>query len=131
MAEFIKVATLDLYDEDTGEWVEEDHWWTEGETVYRSDYLDAEGNPIVVTVPDHYKTDLASIPKFPPGLRTLLIRNGHHRMAAVIHDYLCGVEGFDRKLADKIFLEAMRLLGVGRIRSRLMYWAVSIVTMFK
>ena len=74
MAKFLKVATLDVY---------EDHWWTEGETWYESDLTDE-----LIVVPDHFKTDLASIPKFPPGLRTILIRNGHHRMAALVHDYL-------------------------------------------
>jgi hypothetical protein len=129
MARFINVPTFDIYDEETGEWVEADHWWTEGRTVYQSDLIGEDGLPVRVEVPDRFLTDLASIPKIPPGLRTLLIRNGHHRIAAVVHDYLCqlGLE-FPRRLADKIFYEAMKLRGVPRIRRRLMYIAVRLNT---
>lgn len=129
MARFINVPTFDIYDEDTGEWAAEDHWWTEGVLNYQSDLIGEDGKPVYVSVPDRFQTDLASIPKFPPGLRTLLVRNGHHRIAAVVHDYLCrlGLE-FPRRLADKIFLEAMKLRGVPRIRRRLMYIAVRINT---
>ena len=129
MAKFIKVPTFDIYDEETGQWAPADQWWTEGELVYQSDILDPEGEPYLITVPDRFQTDLASIPKFPPGLRTILIRNGHHRIAAVPHDYLCRLgKAFPRRIADAIFLEAMRLRGVTKFKSRLMWLAVRINT---
>lgn len=125
MARFVNVPTFDIYDEETDEWADEDQWWTEGQLVYHSDLLGEDGIPVQVTVPDKFMTDLASIPRFPWGLRTLLIRNGHHRIAAVVHDYLCrlGLE-FPRRLADQIFYEAMRLRNVPPLRAKVMYMAV-------
>ncbi len=125
MPKFIKIPTFDIYDEETDEWVGADQWWTDGKLIYQSDLIGLDGKPVLVIVPDRFKTDLASIPKFPPGLRTLLIRNGKHRIAAVPHDYLCRLgKKFPRRLADAIFLEAMKLRGVGRIKRRLMWFAV-------
>ena len=124
MARFIQVPTFDIYDEEIGQWAPPDEWWTDGQLIYQSDILDKDGEPILVTVHDRFLTDLASIPKFPPGLRTLFIRNGKHRIAAVVHDYLCRRKSFPRVLADKIFLEAMALREVGKIKRTLMYWAV-------
>lgn len=126
MAKFLKVPTFDIYDEETGEWAKPDEWWTNGVLVYETDLMES-----YVTVPHWFLTDLASIPKFPPGLRTIFIRNGNHRIAAVIHDFLCRKKNFPRKLADQIFLEAMRLRGVGKLKSRLMYWAVRIGAIVK
>ena len=125
MAKFIKVPTFDIYDEETGKWAPPDEWWLEGELVYLSDILDPQGDPYLITVPDRFPTDLASIPRFPPGLRTILIRNGKHRIAAVPHDYLCRLgKAFPRRVADAIFLEAMKLRGVTRFKRRLMWFAV-------
>lgn len=125
MARFIAVANFDIYDEETGKWAEPDQWWLDGEMIYQSSLLGEDGKPVLVTVPDKYPTDLASIPNFPPLLRTLFIQNGRHRPAAVVHDFLCrlGLE-FPRRLADKIFLEAMKLCRVPRWHRYPMYWAV-------
>jgi len=128
MARFIKVPTFDIYDEETGQWAEPDQWWTEGKLIYQSDILDEDDFPYLIVVPDRFETDLASIPKFPPGLRTLLIRNGRHRIAAVPHDYLCRQKTFPRRVADAIFLEAMRLRDVSKFKSRLMWLAVRMNT---
>jgi hypothetical protein len=125
MAKFLKVPTFDIYDEETDTWVPSDEWWLEGELVYLSDILDPTGEPYLITVPDNFQTDLASIPKFPPGLRTIFIRNGKHRIAAVPHDYLCRLgKEFPRRIADAIFLEAMKLRGVNKIKRGLMWLAV-------
>jgi hypothetical protein len=125
MAEFITVPTFDIYDEDTGQWADPEEWWLDGEMVYQSDLPGDDGNPVLVVVPDRFLTDLASIPRFPPLLRHALLKNGRHRPAAVPHDYLCrlGMD-FPRPLADKIFLEAMKLVGVSRWKRYPMYWAV-------
>jgi len=121
-ARFISVPTFDIYDEDTGMWADTENWWLEGDLVYQSELLGEDGNPIKVTVPDGYQTDLASIPRI---FRMLFVKNGKHRPAAVPHDYLCrlGLE-FPRRVADKIFLEAMKVCGVSRWQRYPMYWAV-------
>lgn len=125
MAKFIKVPTFDIYDEESGQWADPEEWWLEGELIYLSDLDGEDGAPVLVTVPDGFCTDLASIPRFPPLLRHILLKNGRHRPAAVPHDYLCrqGL-AFPRRLADKIFLEAMKLVGVKRWQRYPMYWAV-------
>lgn len=125
MAEFIEVPTFDIYDEETGQWAEPEQWWTEGRLVYHSDFEGPGGDPLVVTIATGFETDLASIPRFPPFLRFWLLKNGRHRPAAVVHDYLCRLgKEFPRRIADKIFLEAMKLVGVKRMKRRLMYFFV-------
>jgi len=125
MAEFVKIPLFDIYDEETKQWAGPENWWIEGEMIFQSDIPDEEGNPYRITVPDRFPTDLSSIPRFPPFLRTIFIKNGKHRIAAVPHDYLCRLgKEFPRRVADRVFLEAMVLRGVGRIKRRLMYWAV-------
>lgn len=126
---FIKVPSFDIYDEDHERWSEADRWWLDGELVYQSALEGEDGQHVLVTVPDRFETDLASIPHFPPFLRTVFEDNGKHRPAAVVHDYLCGLGlAFPRVLADKIFYEAMKLVGVKRWQRRLMYMAVRINT---
>ena len=125
MALFIKFPTFDIYDEETGKWADPEEWWLSGELVYQSDIIGEDGKKVLVKVPDRFKTDLASIPRFPPFLRTLFLKNGRHRPAAVPHDFLCRLElEFPRRMADAIFLEAMKLVGVKRWHRYLMYWAV-------
>ena len=122
MAKFLKVPTFDIYDEDTGKWADPENWWLEGELIFQSDYLGEDGNPLIVVVPDKYRTDLASIPRI---FRLLFAKNGRHRPAAVPHDFLCSLKmEFPRRLADKIFLEAMKVVGVSRWKRYPMYWAV-------
>jgi hypothetical protein len=74
----------------------------------------------VITVPDGFVTDFASIPR--PG-RILISGHGHDRWAAVVHDYLYHTR-FDRKKADAVFLEALEVSGVNVIKRRIMYRAV-------
>ncbi len=78
----------------------------------------------VIIVPAGMYTDFASIPK---GLRWMISRVGKHGKAAVVHDYLCdqcNIGIGTRKDADKIFLWAMKELGVGFVKRRVMYSAV-------
>ena len=123
MPEFIKFPLLDIYDEETGLWADPENWWTEGELIYQSDlYL-----PQII-VPDGFPTDLSSIPRV---ARFLIIKNGRHRPAAIVHDYLCREDILpDRVLADKIFLEAMELVGVPKLRRYAMYAAVRGLTFY-
>lgn len=88
--------------------------------IYQSDLI-----PDKVIVPAGFDTDFASIPRI---FRILFIKNGKHRHASIIHDSLCRDKTFPRVLADKIFLEAMKLCGVPKRRRYPMYWAVRINT---
>jgi hypothetical protein len=114
MARFISIPPLDIGSEP-------EQWVLTDECVYESDIF-----PRLITVPEGFETDLASIPRV---FRFLIVKNGKHRAAAIIHDWLCrlGLE-FQRSLADKMFLEAMKVCKVPKWRRYPMYWAVAINT---
>jgi hypothetical protein len=83
--------------------------------------LSVNGGSVVVSVPDGFVTDFASVPRalwpvFPP--------SGPWCKAAVIHDYLYQSQTCSRFLADAIFREAMAQLGVPIWRRVVMYYAV-------
>jgi len=87
--------------------------------VYRTDVL----NYSHITVPAGYATDFASIPRifwriFPP--------SGMYRRAALVHDWLVDEQphSCDDKQAAKVFLEAMKDIGVSWMRRKMMYRAV-------
>lgn len=82
---------------------------------YYSEILDD-----VVIVPEHFFTDFASIPRIG---RIFISGHGRDRWAATVHDYLYS-QGLERKLADKVFLEAMEVMKVSLIKRRIMYRAV-------
>ncbi len=71
-------------------------------------------------VPYGVHTDFASIPR---AFRWMIARVGKYGKAAVLHDHLCGGV-VSRKEADRIFLEAMKVLGVGWLKRRTMYFGV-------
>ncbi len=78
---------------------------------------------IRVRVPIGFETDLTSTPRmfwpiFPPA--------GPWSPAAILHDYLYGLPGCSRFLADALFREAMQKLGVPWWRRVVMYYAVRI-----
>lgn len=93
-----------------------------------------------ITVPVDFHTDFASIPR---PFRNIFTSTGGYGKAAVVHDYLYG-EGFIAELlvdeetgdvyehhyhptraeADRIFLEAMMVLGVGWWTRTTVYLAV-------
>ena len=119
IAHFIKIPPLNIVDEP-------EKWTLADECIYQSALLDAGGAPIRVVVPEGFETDLASIPRI---ARVFIVKNGLHRAAAIVHDYLCRLGLlFSRVQADRIFLEAMKVCGVPLVRRRLMFWAVSINT---
>ncbi len=75
----------------------------------------------VITVPAGTVTDLASVPRvlwaiFPP--------HGRYAKAAIVHDYLYEQGIGCKAFADRVFLEAMGVLGVPMWRRKLMYWAI-------
>ncbi len=97
-------------------------WVLESDLVYRSAALKCE-----ITVLAGFETDLASIP---PMFRSIIPVNGQHRLAAIVHDDIYSKKGkmsfgvLTRAQADRIFLEAMKELGVGFFTRQLMYAAV-------
>ena len=80
---------------------------------------------VAVAVPEGYVTDFASIPGF---AQWMISPFGRHSEAAVVHDWLytLGTPGDAkaRKLADKTFRRALKLVGVGFFRRNIMYRAV-------
>lgn len=94
-------------------------WRLCGALVYNSDLAGR------IVVPEGFVTDLASIPQI---FQALLPQNDRHRLAAVVHDYLCRLEGFDRRMADRVFLEAMKVLEVQVWKRWSMFLAVALMT---
>lgn len=76
------------------------------------------------TVPRGFDTDLASIPRLL--LSTTGGKVGRHLIAAVLHDYLYRTGFASREVADQVFLEAMKELGVRPTLQQMFYWAVRI-----
>lgn len=85
-----------------------------------------------VNVPAGTVTDFASIPR---PLWNILPPWGKYGKAAVIHDFMYSQHqitsngkqvDIERKQADDIFLEAMKVLGVGTITRYAMYYAVRV-----
>ncbi len=75
----------------------------------------------IFTVPAGFPTDLASIPK---AFQNVASKLGKNIKAAILHDYLYAKGFTTKKLADKIFLIAMKECGVKFWKRRLMYLAV-------
>lgn len=100
-------------------------------------YTTRDGDTI--TVPKAFETDLASVPRL---FWRIFPTDDTYSQAAVLHDYLCDIrEGGDAmpviaadgkedfrdysvEQVSRIFYDAMRELGVGRVRASLMYRAV-------
>lgn len=77
---------------------------------------------MTISVPAGFVTDFASVPK---ALWWLLPPTGCYGKAAVIHDYLYRTYGASSKIvADAIFYEAMKALGVNALVRGVMYLAV-------
>lgn len=79
------------------------------------------GEPHVTIVTKGFLTDFASVP---PVVRKFIQPVGPYAKAAVVHDYRYKHKLGDRKTADRIFLEAMRVSGVSWPTRSIMYRAV-------
>lgn len=77
----------------------------------------------IIKVPRKFRTDFASVPRI---FWPLVSPHGKQGKAAVIHDYLYSIGYANRKVSDKIFLEAMEVLGVSKWKRTIMYWAVRV-----
>ncbi|MDP3460749.1 MAG: DUF1353 domain-containing protein [Hyphomonas sp.] len=77
------------------------------------------GVEVTVEVPLGFVTDFASIPSF---FHFIVQPFGRHAPAAVLHDYLYAIgQKKARRLADRLFLNAMKDAGVPGFRRSLMY----------
>ena len=74
-----------------------------------------------ISVPKDFITDFASVPRLP---FTWWYAGGLADRAAVVHDYLYNRKVVERKIADKIFLEAMKASGISLWHRYAMYAAV-------
>ena len=129
------------------EYIDGRSWRVTQEFDYLEDYDDPN---TTIRVPEGFVTDFASIPRV---LWTVLPPTGKYGKAAVVHDYLYVVGGkvpcgwctterakfphlnedeshcpntkiYTKADADRIFLEAMEVLGVNWVQRKLMYRAV-------
>lgn len=85
--------------------------------TYRSTYGE-------ITVPAGFVTDFDSVPRLP---LAYWLAKGRTILGAVVHDWLYSAQAIagiriDRRLADRVFLEAMEDEGVGRLARRTI-WA--------
>lgn len=84
-------------------------------------FVGGEASGVVLTVPAGEVVNLASTPR---PLWFIVPPFGRYSRAAVVHDFLYRSKGFSRAIADAIFLEAMKDLGVKRWKRWAMYLAV-------
>lgn len=97
--------------------------------------IDSEHGHEYVVIPKGYRTDFASI----PGLfRIFYERVGQHSKAALVHDYIYDTRGVSlttapgvkrpvsRSEADRIFLQAMEVLGVRYTKRRAFWFGVRV-----
>jgi hypothetical protein len=77
-----------------------------------------------VWVPEGFQTDFASV----PALGMALIGGQPGDRAAIVHDYLIKSGQVHRTVADRVFLEALRVSGVPEEVAGTMYHAVAVYT---
>lgn len=111
MSKFTTPAVLEMLDDYRWRLVEPFEFWITDEPED------------VISVPAGYVTDLASVPRilwaiFPP--------HGRYAKAAIIHDWMYDNGLRTKREADRIFLDAMKVLKVPAWRRSLMYYAVSL-----
>jgi hypothetical protein len=117
VSEFLSPLRVEETDEIAGLWTLLEDF------SYRSDLLAR-----VVTVPQAFVTDFASVPRLPG---TYLLAGGKGNKAAVVHDYLYTIGkahpgSIDRETADGVLREAMRASGYGAAMAWAFYQAVRI-----
>ncbi len=93
-------------------------------TVAFEYYVGSEDSNDTISIPKGYETDGASIPKFAWSLIGGPL--GKYAPAAVLHDLLYYTQTRTRKESDRIFLEAMKVLGVNRFKRWLMHKCVRV-----
>ncbi|EDP74401.1 DUF1353 domain-containing protein [Hydrogenivirga sp. 128-5-R1-1] len=94
------------------------HWQLEKEFEY---YTEIFGDRKYIQIPKGFTTDFASIPKI---FHSFIEDRDKYNKAAVVHDYLYSSKMFDRKTSDRIFLEAMEVVGISKFKRYLFYLTV-------
>lgn len=75
----------------------------------------------IFVVPADFVTDLASVPRLP---FAYLLVGGIGHAAAVVHDWTYTSHEVSRDVADAVFREALRVLGISAFQAWLMYLGV-------
>ena len=86
-------------------------------------HVGALGSSDRIAVPIDFITDFASVPR---PLWALLPPWGRYGKAVVLHDWLYADQSRKRKAADLILLEAMEVLGVGKLTRLAIYSGVRV-----
>ena len=76
-----------------------------------------------IEIPAGFVTDGASIPR----IFWFIIGSpmtGKYRAAAILHDFLYYTAKYPRKRCDEVFLEAMTVLNVNKVKRTIIFWAV-------
>ena len=84
-------------------------------------HVGKEDSTDIIKVPKGFQSDFASIPRL---FWMILPPDGEYTGASIIHDFLYFIQDRSRVTCDKIFLEAMLVLGVSLWKRRIMYRAV-------
>ena len=101
-------------------YVDGKHWVLLSPFVYRVGSVDSDE---IIFVPAGFRTDFASIPHW--AWPVMGHPAGKHGKAAVVHDFLYQSPGdYSRRRCDQVFLEGMKVLGVGWLKRTIMYSAV-------
>ncbi len=74
-----------------------------------------------IIVPTGFVTDFASVPRLP---LVWWLAGATAQKAAVVHDYLYRKGKYSRKVADRVFREAMQASGLNIVHRNLMYLGV-------
>ena len=93
-------------------------WKTRRKLVY---FVGEEYSEDKIVVPRGFITDLASVP-WPFSM--FVPKSGKYNAPAVLHDFICSQKIRSRAECDRIFLEAMEVVGVPLFKRRIMYRAV-------
>ena len=103
-------------------YVDGKHWILLSPFTYRVGSVDSDE---VISVHAAFKTDFASIPHW--AWPVMGHPAGKHGKAAVVHDYLYQhPHGRSRRRCDQVFLEGLKVLGVGWLKRTVMYSAVRV-----
>ena len=100
-----------------GKFIGKNQWKLDKKFRYKSKLLG------LITVPPGFVSDGASIPSI---LWSVVGSpwSGDYPEAALVHDFLYFKQAHKRAHADRVFIEAMKVLGVNWFKRRLMYSAV-------
>lgn len=95
-------------------------WKLTAPLTYRTLVL---GKPRLIEVPEGFVTDFASVPRVPIVWWWV---GAIGQRPAVIHDYIYTYRKFSREVADRIFREALQVVGVNQVNRNIMYAGVRV-----